>query len=776
MSSLGTRSLARRPLWSLLIAGLCVTCHASADRPEPALAAGGESALARAPRGLDVERARALHPEARALIDGGEGDAALAALEGVTGEEAAWLRARAHALREDEPARLAALRDVVAAHGALAPWARLELALAVPSEAAALLAPVASLDWPGAAEARLALALGALEAGDPAPLRAVVAAAPDELRGRRALADHLAESDDDALREEALAHYRAVDAVRPGRELEARIDTVLASLRPARREALAEASVAERLARAEAIAATHRHEDGEAAFAAIVRSTRGEASLHAERCQAELGVGRGRYRRRARREAIETLDGMADRCRDVADAGAWGRYFAAKSFANLDERHESVARWDLLATEYPGHRLADDAHVEAARMLLRMGDVENARERLRAAIALGGDMRGEARFLMAWTLMRPSSAPERDAEADLAAALAELEASLAEGTGESAEDVRGRAAYWRGYLLGTHTLGDPAARMRAYAELANADPLSFYGQLARDQVVQFEGGTELVPLVEGELSLAPDVAEGTTLDRIMALLRVGEHARATTELTALGALSDDASTDTLWWVAALYDRSGAHHRAVELARRRLQPWLATQARDPRFSALVDIAYPRAYGELITGAAEGEGIPPSLVFAIAREESSFEPRAASGAHAYGMLQIIRSTARPIAERLGLPSDVRALSRPDVSVRIGARYLGDLSRRYEGSDPRVVPAAYNAGHGAVDRWLRTTDERTVEAFIEEIPYAETRRYTRRVLMSQGIYQWRTRGSFPTWPLVGLGRRAEVPDVALDDAVDG
>jgi soluble lytic murein transglycosylase len=745
--SAGRRSTGYVRVLVLGLSALTLTCHANADPPSvasaPTAGAEREPSVDRGP--FSPERARPLHAEARALLESSP-SAALAALEGLSDEEASWLRAEAEQALDHDDARIAALEAVIAFEGPLAPWARLELAAAAPARAAEVLAPLAGLDWAGRSDARLALALADV---DLQPLTTFVADEPRSSRARRALADRLADAEAVEAREVALSHYRYLEAAGASREIEARIETILASLPRERREALDAASLEDRLARAEVIAASHRHEDGEAAFAAVVRAARGD-DAHSIRCRAELGVGRARYRRRARREAIETLDAMADRCRDVPEAGAWGRYFAAKSYANLDERHDSVARWDALATEYPDHSLADDARVEAARMLMRMGDLDGARDRLALAIALAGDLRGEARFVLAWILRSRGHFSE---------ALAELDASLAEGPGESAEDLRGRAAYWRGEVL--TSLGHSDDALTAWADLANGDPLAYYAQQARARVAAIDGARLADLRGTADFEVHPDVTSGPALDRALALLRVGESARAISELEAIGALSDDASSETLWWVAALFDRSGAHHRAVELTRRRLQRSLATASSDARFGALVDIAYPRAYGPLITGAAGTESIPASLVFAIAREESSFEPRAVSGAHAYGMLQIIRSTARPIATRLGLPSDVHALARPDVSVRIGAHYLSNLSRRYE-SNPSVVPAAYNAGQGAVDRWLTQNGSLPLDAWIEEIPYGETRRYTRRVLMSQGIYEWRTTGSFPALPSV-LPRRS-------------
>jgi soluble lytic murein transglycosylase len=76
-------------------------------------------------------------------------------------------------------------------------------------------------------------------------------------------------------------------------------------------------------------------------------------------------------------------------------------------------------------------------------------------------------------------------------------------------------------------------------------------------------------------------------------------------------------------------------------------------------------------------------------------------------------------------------------------PAVSIRIGARYLGDLLGRFGGSIPLAL-ASYNAGPGAVARWLAARGDLDVDEFVEEIPYEETRVYVKRVLRSFAAYR--------------------------------
>ncbi|HEY7956118.1 MAG TPA: transglycosylase SLT domain-containing protein, partial [Polyangia bacterium] len=90
--------------------------------------------------------------------------------------------------------------------------------------------------------------------------------------------------------------------------------------------------------------------------------------------------------------------------------------------------------------------------------------------------------------------------------------------------------------------------------------------------------------------------------------------------------------------------------------------------------------------------------------------------------------------------------GLPYNREALRDPAINVVIGARELGDLWKSTKG-DPALTIAGYNAGAGAVNRWLRDPDRAglPLDEFIEAIPYDETRGYTKRVLASYFSYVW-------------------------------
>ena len=103
-----------------------------------------------------------------------------------------------------------------------------------------------------------------------------------------------------------------------------------------------------------------------------------------------------------------------------------------------------------------------------------------------------------------------------------------------------------------------------------------------------------------------------------------------------------------------------------------------------------------------------------------------------------------MQLMPSTAKAVARNLGTTyRNNRSLISPDLNIRLGTHYLGQMSRRY-GNNRILASAAYNAGPGRVDRWLDPSVP--LDVWVETIPFRETRNYVRNVLMFAAIYQRR------------------------------
>lgn len=561
--------------------------------------------------------------------------------------------------------------------------------------------------------------------------------------------------------EDAIAVYRRVATRIPratlARSAEAQIATLLATLPEDRRAALAEPSTEDVISHAAALSVSSRVE-GIAAYDALLARLAEDAP---ERCTVLEARGRLVAAGRDRARTAEVLTALAETCA-ADDVRAYALFKAGRALHQSDRDAEALVLYERLARDIPLHRLADDAVIYAAALDRDAGRLESLRARL-ASVPVRhpeGDMRNEALFLLGF---------EAYGRGMFAEALTHFDAARA--IPETAEDVLGRAAYWYARTLTELARLDEAAL--AYEGVVNGYPLSFYAQqaLARLEASSPARAAAMraaMPTDAGE-PLVFDATDGLDLGAATAigeLMIVGALDEAARELSAMGAFDDDAPSAELWLAASLYEATGHANEAVRLLRRRLETY-RTAAPVGTLRTMWRIAYPRAFAPLIEDAAARESVPSALVRAIAREESSFDPTAVSHAAAYGLIQILVPTARGYRQALGMNPTADTLRDPEVNLRFGTRFMSFLSRRY--GTEMLVPPAYNAGHGSLDRWMRRDPTCAFDVFVEEIPYEETRRYTRRVLQTYGIYAWLDEGRLPTMPLAIGPRPSEAPAVA-------
>ncbi len=299
------------------------------------------------------------------------------------------------------------------------------------------------------------------------------------------------------------------------------------------------------------------------------------------------------------------------------------------------------------------------------------------------------------------------------------------------------------ALYWAARAL--QALGRTAEAIETYRR-ALQYPDSYYGQQAAAQV-----GTGVRIAVDPS---APDVPAGVapSLDRYRELDLLAQIDDAVRELEAA------ARTAAPQWrvpVNTLLSQRYAQQDQIPLAIRTAEQVRAlTGARAARVLplGLWQTLYPRADWDAITQASARSGVEPFLVAGVIREESRFDPQAVSPAGAYGLMQLIPGTARSAARDLGLPApDLRALVDPATNIALGTDVLAAESHRFGRAD--LALAAYNAGPGAVQKWLAQRGGMDADAFIEEIPYTETRNYVKTVLQSAAMYRWLYRDGHPS-----------------------
>jgi peptidoglycan lytic transglycosylase len=285
------------------------------------------------------------------------------------------------------------------------------------------------------------------------------------------------------------------------------------------------------------------------------------------------------------------------------------------------------------------------------------------------------------------------------------------------------------ALYWTGRAreqVGT------ASAAELYNQILAEAPRSYYGMLAAGRLGRTrEGG------VSGQIALPQEPREALTDDsslaRVVLLRRINliEEAASELEEAVQGAVSNPVR---LYGMASVYIEAERYHMALRIMRRHFQTLAATG--DPSLPrAFWEMFYPYAWRDEMRDAAQRRGIDPYLVAAVVREESSYYPKATSPVGARGLMQLMPTTAR-------LMSPGGDLEDPGFNIELGTRFLAGLMREF--NDPRLALAAYNAGPTRVRQWLNSRRSDDIEAFVEQIPFDETRLYVKKVVLSWDEYR--------------------------------
>jgi soluble lytic murein transglycosylase len=292
----------------------------------------------------------------------------------------------------------------------------------------------------------------------------------------------------------------------------------------------------------------------------------------------------------------------------------------------------------------------------------------------------------------------------------------------------------GRAGYWLG--LANERAGDSAAAQAAFA-MGAEHQTSFYGQLAAERAARpadarLAGGGVKPP----DWRHAPIM--GSSVVQAARLLDAADDDARVSQFLRHAAEGQPAET-----------RAVLAQMAIELGRPHIAIRIAKDA------AGEGVLIPDQYYPLHAIARGDWPVPTEFALAIARQESELNPAAVSDAGARGLMQLMPATAKAVAEDLGIRYVPNRLTEdPRYNARLGTAYLARMLDRYRGSYV-LAAAAYNAGPGRVDEWIRTFGDPRVEEvdpviWIETIPFTETRNYVMRVLEGLHVYRARLQGS--------------------------
>ena len=289
--------------------------------------------------------------------------------------------------------------------------------------------------------------------------------------------------------------------------------------------------------------------------------------------------------------------------------------------------------------------------------------------------------------------------------------------------------TRSKGFYWAG-----RALAQAGRSTEAQAEFATAARYAdqFYGQLSLERLAQ------PIPPFPPESVAQPtpeDRARFASQPLTQAVKEVARDADWLTALKFFKEVSEQQQTPGQFNMVA--------DLAKQIGRRDLGVVVGQTAEAKGFTDFQRIAFP------LIPVPAGHEASWTMVHAITRQESQFANNAVSHAGARGLMQLMPGTAAQEARKLGMSYSSSSLTDDSrYNLTLGSTYVGRLMDYYGGSYPLAV-AAFNAGAGNVNKWLRANgDPRTGEIdwieWIERIPFTETRGYVQHVLENAVVYE--------------------------------
>jgi soluble lytic murein transglycosylase len=402
-----------------------------------------------------------------------------------------------------------------------------------------------------------------------------------------------------------------------------------------------------------------------------------------------------------------------------------GYIFSRIQLLRREEKFTEAAQLMLSAPKDPGRLYnLDEWWVERrllSRKMLDVGEHRTAYLIARDAALPARDIyKTEQEFTAGWIALRFLTDP---------ATAAQHFARI--GVGSVNPTTLARAGYWQGRAA--EAAGRSQEARAAYTAAA-AQSTSYYGQLARAKL-----GLPQIELNGVPATRARGIERLEIVRAVQLLFDLDEQEIAIPIFADLG---ENGDPDALVGLGEVASRAGDARGMLLLGKAALNRGLPFDF----------YAYP------VNGIPPFKSIGPeveqSIVFAIARQESAFNPSVVSPAQAYGLMQVTPDAGKYVCRKYGASFDLgRLKTDPVYNAALGAAELGGLIEDYRGSYIMTF-AAYNAGRGSVRKWIeRYGDPRDpkVDAvdWVEQIPFAETRNYVQRIMENLQVYRARFGG---------------------------
>jgi soluble lytic murein transglycosylase-like protein len=457
-------------------------------------------------------------------------------------------------------------------------------------------------------------------------------------------------------------------------------------------------------------------------------------------------------------------------------------YYGAEKYAEAEKAYMRAAN----ATKVPAEKAQYLWH--AARAAQLRGDDAGAEKLMTASIAIPGRSPAQTAALTQRIRLRLKQKRIREASADLqllkkiapndhdvvAASMAFLSSGIPVPIEPKllTKTDRAELAYWHGRML---ERSNAHGAFTAFVEAMKED--TPFAQFARTHVAQSPVRAQEIAARDAKIAAAKNPIEAKAIaterfliapsGQLAAVYRQIPQYRAVldakpsafprfpvassdraTLLMAMG-LFDEASDDipqqwSLLTQSLALNRGNASRLSIFDIERFMKSVPDDYVDDLLPHVVRELLYPRYFDEAIQADSKKFDADPTLVLAIMREESRFNPRAKSEAAARGLLQFIITTARDIGREAGIvdvtPDD---LYDPHIIIQLGAKYIGSILAQFN-NDHYAASAAYNAGAKQVLLWQRMAPAPGDDALVTAINFDETKDYVRKVMSSYAQYR--------------------------------
>jgi soluble lytic murein transglycosylase len=483
----------------------------------------------------------------------------------------------------------------------------------------------------------------------------------------------------------------------------ARLEDVLPLKRSADRIAL-------ELGRAERLFSAKRYQPARQAFEALEPLVTGDDAERVTIRLAECDYVLKRYRQ------------ARDRLAPLLDTGSRrdeARFYFLSATRGLGSRDEYVALARALIEQFPSSPWAEETLNNLATHYIQSDEGEQADAVFRELYTKypRGSHAERAAWRAGWWAFRHDR--HQDATAFFEGAAATFPRS----------DYRPAYLYWS--ARSREHVADAQGASAVY-RIVTTDYLNLYhGRLAYARLQKL--GAKPATITP-DLAPPAAAAEPPTADLIRLLLALGLYEQARDELLFAQRTYGDTPlvSATLGWV---HNKLGDLRLGIVQMKRAYPQYMSEEG--PRLPTdVLKVIFPLDYWALIQKYAAAHNLDPYFMAALINQESAFDARIKSAAGAIGLMQVMPSTGRQYARKLGLKRyALVSLTRPETNIQIGMAYFADILRR-QGDATRAL-IGYNAGELRVIQWDADRPGLEPDEYIDDIPFPETQTYVKKIL---------------------------------------